>query len=196
MLCAAAAMGDTQALQRLLVMHHVRLLRCVERRIGVDWRGRIDAEDVLQEAYGSACATIAKFVYLGEDSFYQWVSRIADQRFIDRVRSARRKKRDSARDVGQVALGSRFAPLVELLSSPDPRVSRVVRSREAAAAVMAALATLPEDYRQVVGRLYLERASVRVVATELGRTEDAVRRLAGRALERLREELGGQSRWI
>ncbi len=205
--CARAAAGDGDALQRLIVMHHPRLLMFVQRRVGVDWRGKIDPEDVLQETYASAWPTVGKFVYQGEDSFYQWLSRIADQRFIDRVRALRRKKRDAFREVGQGPPGaggggawnagrSRYAPLIEQLGGIDPKVSQVARQHEATAGVLAAMAGLPPDYRHVIGRLYLDNASVETVASEMGRTPDAIRRLTGRALAGLREAMGRQSRWV
>jgi DNA-directed RNA polymerase specialized sigma24 family protein len=54
---------------------------------------------------------------------------------------------------------------------------------------MCALARLPGDYREVLRRVYLNGEPFSVVATDMRRTEDAVRRLAGRALERLRHEI-------
>jgi DNA-directed RNA polymerase specialized sigma24 family protein len=54
---------------------------------------------------------------------------------------------------------------------------------------MCALARLPNDYRDVLRRVYLNGEAFAVVATDMRRTEDAVRRLAGRALERLRQEI-------
>jgi len=202
-LCARAAAGDSGSLQRLIVLHHGRLLAFVTRRVGVDFRSKIDAEDVLQDGYAAAYTTIGKFTYQGEDSFYQWISRIADQRFIDRVRMLRRKKRDAGREIGQGPPGgggggdrSRFAPLIERLPGVNERVSQIIRKREAAGGIIAAMAALPEDYRLVVGRVYLDGATTETVAAELGRTPDAVRRLLGRALEKLREEVGDGTRWV
>ena len=196
-LCAAAAAGDADAAQRLFVTHHERLMGLAVRRIGADWRGKIEAEDVLQDAYAAAWGTIGKFEYRGEDSFFHWMARIVDERFLDRVRGLRRKKRDAAREAGRGAAGvSKAETLLGRLAADETGVSRVARKRDAGAAVMAALATLPEDYRKVVERVYLDQAPMAEVAAEMGRSEDAVRRMAGRAVAALREGLGRASRWL
>jgi DNA-directed RNA polymerase specialized sigma24 family protein len=74
--------------------------------------------------------------------------------------------------------------------------SIAARRAEAVGAIMACLAHMTEDYRRVLQRLHLDQAEVAEVAAEMGRTPDAVRRLAGRALEALRTELGNASRYF
>jgi DNA-directed RNA polymerase specialized sigma24 family protein len=61
---------------------------------------------------------------------------------------------------------------------------------------MTCIAALPEDYRIVVEKLYLNQNSLSDVATQMERSEDAVRRLGGRALERLAECMGRASRYL
>lgn len=46
--------GDADALQRLIVHYHAPLHRAVDRRIEPDLRRRLDADDVLQQAYVNA----------------------------------------------------------------------------------------------------------------------------------------------
>jgi DNA-directed RNA polymerase specialized sigma24 family protein len=62
--------------------------------------------------------------------------------------------------------------------------------------MMMCMAKLPDDYRDVVQRVYLDEQPIAEVARELGRTEDAVRRLAGRAVERLAASMGEASRYL
>src|SRR5439155_15695592 len=109
----------------LLVLHHPRFLAFATRKIGVDWRGKIEPEDVLQEAYAAACSTIGKFEYRGEDSFFQWVARIIDQRFIDRVRGLRRAKRDATREVQ--GAGSGVETLLGHGGGDEPSARRAAR---------------------------------------------------------------------
>ncbi len=46
------------------------------------------------------------------------------------------------------------------------------------------------DQRMVIVRRFIEQRSIREVATELGRSEGAVKQLQLRALENLREKMG------
>ena len=194
-LCAAAAGGDAGAAERLFVLHHARFLGLAKRKIGADWQGKIEPEDVLQDAYAAAWATITKFEHRGEDSFFRWVARIIDERFIDRVRGVRRKKRDTAREAARPA-GSRMETLLARLEAEQAGASVIARRRDAGAAVLAALATLPADYRDVIQRVYLDEQPIAEAAGAMGRSEDAARRLAGRALAALRLGLGRASRWL
>jgi RNA polymerase sigma-70 factor, ECF subfamily len=198
-LCRQAASGDQEAVTRLLCHHHPRLLGFTIRKIGIDWQGKLDAEDVLQEAYISVFAGINTFEYRGEDSFYHWATRIIEHRFLDQVRALRRKKRDATREVSAGTLGgdtSRHHSMLDRLMPDLTTASRVMRRQDAVAAMMMCMAKLPDDYRDVVQRVYLDEQPIAEVARELGRTEDAVRRLAGRAVERLAASMGEASRYL
>jgi RNA polymerase sigma-70 factor (ECF subfamily) len=46
------------------------------------------------------------------------------------------------------------------------------------------------DQRMVIVRRFIEQRSIREVATELGRSEGAIKQLQLRALENLREKMG------
>lgn len=197
-LCVQAAQGDQDAVTKLLFLHHARLLGFAIRKIGVDWQGKLDPEDVLQEAYIGVFAGIATFEHRGEDSFYHWVTRIIEHRFLDQVRALRRKKRDASREVsiGGAGGASRHQSMFDRLLPDLATASRVMRREDALAAMLTCMAKLPEDYRQVIQRVYLDETSMADVARELDRSEDAVRRLAGRAVERLAACMGAASRYL
>ncbi len=197
-LCRSAAAGETAALERLLLCHYPRLIGFARRKIGVDWQGKLEAEDVLQEGYVEIFANITTFVFEGEDSFYRWATRIIDHTFIDRVRSLRRQKRDVAREaaLGSGEGSSRRLLLLDQVMRDSVTASRIMRREDALAAMMACIAKLPEDYRIVVQRVYLGEEPIKAVAADMGRTEDAVRRLAGRAVNQLNECLGNASRYL
>jgi RNA polymerase sigma-70 factor (ECF subfamily) len=50
---------------------------------------------------------------------------------------------------------------------------------------------LPEIQRRVVRERFIEERSIREIAQRLGKTEGAVKQLQFRALQRLREQIGG-----
>jgi RNA polymerase sigma-70 factor (ECF subfamily) len=194
--CEQAA-SDPGALEALLWTHHQRLLGFARRKIGPDWQGLIEPEDVLQEAYLEAFSSIEQFTYRGEDSFYHWVTRIIHSRFIDNVRRLRRQKRGgAARHVRETGSSSRHETLLDRCLTDSRSPSRAVRREDAVAAMMTGLARLPEDYRTVVERVYLNQEPVAAVAAELQRSEKAVRHVASRALRRLAQDLGRASRYL
>jgi len=196
-LCRQASQGDQDSVTQLLCLHHSRLLGFTIRKVGVDWQGKLDAEDVLQEAYVGIVNSIATFEYRGEDSFYHWATRVIEHRFLDQVRALRRKKRGSLKQMHAAGTSpSRHESMLEKLLPDFVTGSKVMRRQDAVAAMMMCMAKLPEDYRVVVQKLYLDEQPLAEVARELGRTEDAVRRLAGRAVERLAACMGEASRYL
>lgn len=196
-LCRQAVGGDTPALERLLWSYHGRLLGAARRKIGVDWQGKLDAEDILQETYVHIFADIGKFQYTGEDSFFHWASRILDHRFIDQVRRLRAQKRDLLREATPAAGNdSRYDGFIARcfpdLSTPSIAMSR----QDAQRAIVMCMAQLPEHYRTVVQRHYLDEESLSSIAADMNRSEDAVRRMASRALDQLEVCLGRASKYI
>ena len=109
-LCRQAAGGDSEALERLLYMHHPRLLSFARRRVGAQWQGKIEAEDLLQEAYVDAFAMLGEFECRDSESFYRWVTRIIDHRLGDLLRYWRTQKRAAPREG---SLGSNYGSLLE-----------------------------------------------------------------------------------
>lgn len=189
--------AEQEAITRLLCHFHQRLLGFTIRKVGVDWQGKIDPEDVLQEAYVSAFTGISSFTYQGEDSFYYWVTRIVEHRFLDQVRALRRKKRDASREIPTDSVrASRHDAMLDRIMPDFMTASRIMRRQDAVAAMLLCMAKLPDDYRQAIQRLYLDEEPIKQVASDMGKTEDALRRLAGRAIERLSACMGQASRYL
>ncbi|MBL8878393.1 MAG: sigma-70 family RNA polymerase sigma factor [Phycisphaerales bacterium] len=196
-LCQSAVRGDTAALERLLWIYHGRLLSAARRKIGVDWQGKLDAEDILQETYVHVFADIRGFQYQGEDSFLHWASRILDHRFIDQVRRMRARKRDAQREIAPAAAGdSRYDGFIARCF-PDLNTPSIALSRQdALRAIVMCMAQLPEHYREVVQRHYLDEEPLAAIASDMNRSEDAVRRMASRALDQLEICLGRASDYV
>lgn len=195
--CHKAIDGDGDALEALLCMHHRQLSAHLRRKIGVQWQGKIDVEDILQEAYLQAFASIREFRWQGDDSFYHWVTRLADHCFFHQVRRLRTKKRSVERETrrgknASTAYQSLLAQCAGSIDSP----SRIMRRADAIGALMGCLARLPEDYRIAIQRLHLSEDPISSVAADMGRSEDAVRRLASRAVQQLSTCMGRASRYL
>jgi len=192
----AAAGGDVEALEALFVVTHDRLLGLARRKVGVDWQGKIDPDDILQEAYIAAFNGLASFEPEGDDAFYRWTAAIIDHRFIDAVRRLRRQKRDVTRQRRMPSRLSRHESLMGQLREGAGAPSRIVRTQDAIGSLMSCIARLPEAQRVAVQRLHLDEASLADVARELDRSEEATRQLARRGLEKLRELMGRRSRYL
>lgn len=196
-LCARAAGGNADALAQLLSLHHGRLASLVRRKIGVDWQGKLDPDDVLQEAYLAIFAGFRDFTCRDEDSFYHWAARIVDHKFIDQARRWRSKQRDVSREVAPRGGSlSRHESFLERCLPDLQTPSATLRREEAVGALMSCIARLPDDHRTVVQRFHLNGEPLATLAADLGRSEDAVRRLATRALDRLRACLRHASRYL
>lgn len=190
-LCVKASAGDLSAAERLLWLHHKRLMTYAARKIGVDWQGRIEPEDLLQEAYIDVVRGIEGFEARDGEGFYQWVARIVDHKFIDQVRRCRRSKRDAGREVG-----SGREALLDRLADGGSTPSRIIRRADAEAAMLACIAGLPDEQREILTRRYFRQEPYARIAESLGKSEDAVRRACGRAVERVRERLGRASWYL
>ena len=195
--CLAAASGDTGALEQLIRHYHPQFLGFTIRRVGVDWKGKIESEDVLQEAYISVFNSIASYEHRSIDSFYHWVTNIISRRFIDRIRHVRRKQRDVAREVK--ARYSVQASYDDLLSQCSPDIvtpSLHARRAEATCALLACIERLPDNHRDVVKRRWINEEPVSEIANDLGISEEAVRGLANRAKQTLTKCMGQATKYL
>ena len=184
-----AIAGETAATERLLQLYHRRIAGHVARKIAADLRGKVDPEDIMQDAYIQVFGGIAQLKYEHEDSFYRWVIFLCDRALIDRVRHLRRKKRDASRDAAANPSPSRHDSFLDQCLRDSTTPSRVARRAEAVSALMSAIAQLPEQDRDVVRRVYLNEERLSVVAADLERTENWLRKIGSRAIERLGKKL-------
>ncbi len=125
--------------------------------------------------------------------FYKWLERIVINELRDTQRAARRKKRDPARRVDNLAPGpgatASYPDLLALLTASGTSPSRVIARHEAAATVLTCLARLSAEQRTVVRLRFLQDVPVAQIAQQLGKTETAVYALCQRGLKALRELL-------
>ena len=181
-----AAAGDLLAVQKLIVMHHHRLRAAAVARTSPERFGRIEADDLLQQAYVDVVAHIGGFKYRGPSSFFHWLERILESKWLD----ARRYHRAAARSITREARPADTASGYEALAARVPidsmTPSRVVAREEAHSLLMAALAGLSDDHRRVLQLRYIEALSLTDTAARMNRTPAAVQMLSTRALRQLR----------
>lgn len=92
--------GDEGALADLFSLHRDRLWRTVHFRLDRRLAGRVDPDDILQEAYLNAAARIGHFADDSPDSFFVWLRFIVGQTMVDvHRRHLGAQKRDAVREI-------------------------------------------------------------------------------------------------
>ena len=172
-----ARTGNRSAFDRVAEAHRERLLSFIRARLGSRLRGRIEAEDLLQDTYVRALEALPRFQWRGEGSVFAWLATIAE----NRIRALGRSP------------GTRTLPLeAEPADSGDPP-SRGARREERFERLESALDSLSHDHREVVRLARVEGLPIAEVARRMHRTPGAVRHLLLRALERLRTGFGEET---
>ncbi len=182
-----ARAGDRVALAKLLTTLHPQLRARAAARMSEALRARSSPEDILQEVYLEVARGVRGFEPRGPGALAAWVRTILDHKLIDAQRALFRQVRDVERELPlDVARGSSFEFLLDVVYSESGTPSRVVRRQEALAALLACLPELSEDQQQAIRGRFLEGLSVREVAARLNKTEDAIVALCQRGLASLR----------
>ena len=129
-----------------------------------------DAEDATERTFLAALGAIGGFRDQGA-TFRSWLFRIAHNQVANALRSRGRRATSSL-------------DLVEEPAAADDPAAKLAASEEARR-VRRALATLPEDRRQVLVLRFVDGLSAREIGAVLDRSEGAVRVLQHRALREL-----------
>jgi RNA polymerase sigma factor (sigma-70 family) len=198
-LIARAQNGDHDALTELLHVFGGLVGERLKGKIGREWASSLEEHDVMQVTYLETFQLIDQFKPQGHGSFMAWLARVAENNLKDAIRGLSAAKRPNPRRRVQVSGTSTrdsFVALVDLLGTDHATPSRVAATDEAVQFIDAALGKLPPDYERVV-RLYdLEGHSAAEVAAQLGRTPGAIYMLRARAHDRLKNQLGSESKFF
>ena len=175
---AEAHAGSGEAFALLMQRHNRRAFR-------VAWsllHNRVEAEDVVQEAYLKAFTGLDSFA--GEASFATWLTRIVVNEALMRRRRWEHRM-DSAAPAALLPLEMQFGSPPE---SPEAAAAREqLRQR-----LERAIAALPDEQRPVFVLRAVEGLSVEETALLLGLKEATVKTRLFRARRRLREALERQ----
>ena len=92
--------GDQHALAELFSLHRQRLWQIINFRLDARLRGRVDADDIVQEAYLAAAQRIEHYLDNSTHTFFIWLRLIANQTLIDiHRRHLGAQMRDASRDM-------------------------------------------------------------------------------------------------
>jgi RNA polymerase sigma-70 factor (ECF subfamily) len=166
--------GQTALFEVLMRRHNERIYRAA-RAIVRDDR---EAEDVMQQAYVNAYASLRQFDRRAK--FSTWLTRIAVNEALARVR---KQGRYEAFDEEIPEVGDR----IMTLQQPDPE--RQTFARELGALLESAVDALPDGAREVFVLREIEGLSTSETAESLGISEDAIKTRLSRARGALRRDL-------
>ena len=190
-LLVCAVQGDRAALSQLLLLHYDGLQRHISAKLRGDLERLGAADDILHQTLIRAGQAIGRYQPRHEGAFRAWLYTIADNLIKDAQKRRRRERRAGQERVPGES-GS-WAALVERIADDGTTPSMRGQRHEHAGRLLAALAALPADQREIVERYYLKEQSLDEIAKSLGCTKGAVRASCYRARKRLRELMGRSS---
>ncbi len=188
-----AAQGDRQAWGQLLEQHRERLRRMIAFRLDHRLRGRLDASDVIQEAYLDASSRLEEYLQNPTMSFALWLRFLVGQRLLELHRyHLGTQGRDAAREVSifrgpqpEASSVVLAAQLADQLTTPSEAAMRAERQT----ILQNALDQMDPLDREVLVLRHFEQLSNGEVAQVLGLDKLAAGKRYARALVRLKEIL-------
>ena len=166
-LLVEAAKKDPSRFAELYELNFSRVYAYIARRVG----DRDVAQDLTSDVFHKALASIQSFEWRGVP-FAGWLLRIAANMIVDR------SKRSGREVSGQDGL-------------PEPSTQPNLEEIDRQGQLFRLVEQLPPDQRRVIGMRFAEEKSICEIATELGRSEGAVKQLQFRALQNLRARMEG-----
>jgi RNA polymerase sigma-70 factor (ECF subfamily) len=188
-----AAQGDAQQWGALLQRHRQRLRRMVALRLDQRLQGRLDASDVIQEAFLEASARLPEYVQQPTMPFFLWLRFLTGQKLLELHRHhLGTRMRDVSREVslyrGALPTASSAALAAQLIGH-DTRPSEVAIRAERKIRLQEALNSMDALDREVLALRHLEQLSNAETAQVLGLHESAASKRYLRALKKLKEIL-------
>ena len=167
--------------RQLVLLYQQRLYSFALRLIG----NPQDAEDIVQETYVTAFAHLSSF--RGESSLATWLSLIAINEALGRLR---KRRRAASVISGESASNAHVIPFPLRASGDDPE--RTMAQRQILRLVEQATDTLPDVYRTVFVARVIEGLSMEETADLLGLKPQTVKTRLHRARALVRKQLDEQ----
>ena len=199
-----AAGGDIEAWGALLALHQERLQSVVAFRLDPRLRRRVDAADVMQEAFIAATARRGEFFGQSTQPLFLWLRWMVGNTLLELHRHhLGAQMRDPNREVcggrgdrgsdGDGPAGTTRVALVAQLTAGATGPATAAGRADIAARLSEALDRMDTVDREVLAMRHFEQLSSAETAQVLGINERAAAKRYTRALERLREILAEMS---
>ncbi len=178
-----------EIVEKMFEIHRARLLRMIEVRLQPELRARVEANDVLQEAFIEAYRQLRTGVSSPKGSSFIWLRLIVNQQLVAVYRRyCQTQKRNVAREFSisekrvQPDASATSLFLVGDYTSPSAAAQRI----ELAEKVKACLEELPDQDREVLILRHFEQLSNRETAEDLNVTPNAASVMYMRALKKFK----------
>jgi RNA polymerase sigma-70 factor (ECF subfamily) len=158
-----AAQKDPSRFAELYEENFERVYAFVLRRV----RDRRDAEDITGDVFQQALANLSRFEWRGVP-FAAWLYRIAANAVADHYKKTSRQMSVS----------------IEVMATSE------IDDVERRATLFRSVDRLPRDQRRVIVMRFAEGKSIREIATEMEKSEGAIKQLQWRGLQTLRSQIG------
>ena len=188
-----ARAGDQAALNELFAKHRERLRRMVELRLDRRLQGRVDASDVIQDAYLEAARRLDNYLQDPTMSLFLWLRFLVGERLLILHRQhLGAQMRDARREVslyrGALPEASSAALAAQLLGKHTSPSEAAVRAEQMLRLQEAVNRLDPLD-REVLSLRHFEQLGRSETAQMLGIEEPAAAKRYIRALKRLKDIL-------
>ena len=190
-----AGSGDRKGLDELFSKHRDRLRRMVDLRMARDLRDRVDASDVIQEAYLVAARRLDSYLEDRSMPFFLWLRFLTRQALAGMHRhhlgtQARDPRREVSLSPRPLTGATSEALALHLLGQGSSPSEAMARS-EMQLRLEEALNRLDSDEREILAMRHFELLSNSEAARELGIGEAAASKRYIRALARMKGILSG-----
>jgi RNA polymerase sigma-70 factor (ECF subfamily) len=192
-----SAQADPSKFAALYELHFERVYAYVARRV----RDEGSAEDVTSDTFHRALAGLGKYEWRGKP-FVAWLYRIAANAIADQFKRTHRERQ--ADELEEPEASATFSS-----SGVDPEeahsgkftggadgfgglTAAEYETVERDARLFRLVEALPDAQRRVVRERFIEERSIKEIARRLEKSEGAVKQLQFRALQTLREQMGGR----
>ena len=187
--------GNQQILVDLWNQHRERLLRLVKLRMDRRMQGRVDAEDVLQEAYVDFASRVDEYTADPSMPFYLWLRYLTGQRLqLMHRHHLGTMMRDAGRGVsihrGPMPQATSISLAAQLLGR-FTSVTQAVQRAEMQVMLQEAINGMDELDREILALRHFEELSNTETARVLGIKRSTASSRHLRAIKRLKEVLQG-----
>jgi RNA polymerase sigma-70 factor (ECF subfamily) len=185
--------GDAQAVGEIFSRYRDRLRRMVRLRLDRRLQGRVDASDILQEAYLDISQRAAEYAARPEMPFFLWLRMMTGQKLLEvHRRHLQTQMRDAAQEVSiyQGALPeANSVSLAAQLMGRFTSVSQAAIRAEMQIRLQEVLNGMDPIDREILALRHFEELNNGEIATVLGLSKSAASNRYIRALKRLKDEL-------
>ena len=175
--------GGVEALTELFRSLRPNLRNLIERRISNELKQRIDASDILQDAFLKAQNGLDKFLISQRLRPSVWIRVLCKQQLLEVERFHFREKRSPELEV---SIDSKIAD--RLCDSFVSECSRLVKG-ELLMAVQNLIQDLSQVDKEILEMRHIEKHAFKDIATVLNLTADAAKKRYYRSIEKIRLEL-------